>query len=81
MHEVRLARPSLRAAARRATPADSRPAARSLLAPPCLQYRSDFYSHEILVVVLGYIRPELNYISKGASRARGHASSPSEQPD
>lgn len=32
-----------------------------------LQYASDFYSHEIFVVVLGYIRPELNYVSKGAA--------------
>ena len=32
-----------------------------------LQYASDFYSHEIVVVVLGYIRPELNYVSKGPS--------------
>ena len=31
-----------------------------------LQYASDFYSHEIVVVVLGYIRPELNYVSKGS---------------
>ncbi|CED82147.1 C4-type Zn-finger protein [Phaffia rhodozyma] len=30
------------------------------------EYASDFYSHEILVVVLGYIRPELNYVSKEA---------------
>jgi hypothetical protein len=30
------------------------------------QYSSDFYSHEIQVVVLGYIRPELDYVSKGA---------------
>lgn len=32
------------------------------------EYSSDFYSHEIQVVVLGYIRPELDYVSKGASR-------------
>lgn len=29
------------------------------------QYASDFYSHEIKVIVLGYIRPELDYVSKG----------------
>ncbi|KAL7409000.1 riboflavin kinase, partial [Mrakia frigida] len=28
------------------------------------EYASDFYSHEIIVIVLGYIRPELNYVSK-----------------
>lgn len=58
---------------------DVRPTLSSLFSRPALkltgllscascalgQYTSDFYSHEILVVVLGYIRPELNYISKG----------------
>ena len=28
-------------------------------------YKSDFYGSRIRVAVLGYIRPELNYISKG----------------
>ena len=28
-------------------------------------FGSDFYGHEMNVVVLGYIRPELDYISRG----------------
>lgn len=29
-------------------------------------YKSDFYGHEMKAIVLGYIRPELDYISRGA---------------
>jgi riboflavin kinase len=29
-------------------------------------FAHDFYGHDMSVLVLGYIRPELNYISKGA---------------
>jgi riboflavin kinase len=29
------------------------------------EYEHDFYGVEISVVVLGYIRPELDYISRG----------------
>ena len=28
-------------------------------------FKSDFYGHEMKVIVLGYIRPELDYISRG----------------
>ena len=28
-------------------------------------FQSDFYGHEMRAVVLGYIRPELDYISRG----------------
>lgn len=28
-------------------------------------FKHDFYGHEMSVLVLGYIRPELDYISKG----------------
>jgi riboflavin kinase len=28
-------------------------------------YKDDFYGAEMSVVVLGYIRPELDYISRG----------------
>ena len=28
-------------------------------------FKRDFYGHEMKVVVLGYIRPELDYVSKG----------------
>jgi hypothetical protein len=28
-------------------------------------FAHDFYGHEMSVLVLGYIRPELDYISKG----------------
>ena len=28
-------------------------------------YEHDFYGHEMTVVVLGYIRPELDYTSRG----------------
>lgn len=30
------------------------------------EFEDDFYGHEMRVIVLGYIRPELNYISKGS---------------
>jgi riboflavin kinase len=29
------------------------------------EYQSDFYGHEMKAVVLGYIRPELDYTSRG----------------
>jgi riboflavin kinase len=29
------------------------------------QYENDFYGQEMRVIVLGYIRPEYNYVSKG----------------
>ena len=32
------------------------------------EFESDFYDHEMRVIVLGYIRPEYNYISKGYPR-------------
>ena len=32
-------------------------------------FKHDFYGHEMSVLVLGYIRPELNYVSKGESRS------------
>jgi FAD synthase len=32
-------------------------------------FKHDFYGHEMSVLVLGYIRPELDYISKGAPPA------------
>lgn len=28
-------------------------------------FKSDFYGHDLKAVVLGYIRPELDYISRG----------------
>ena len=28
-------------------------------------FPSDFYGHEMRAIVLGYIRPELDYISRG----------------
>ena len=28
-------------------------------------FPTDFYGHRMSIVVLGYIRPELNYVSKG----------------
>ena len=30
-------------------------------------FKHDFYGHEMSVLVLGYIRPELDYVSKGGS--------------
>lgn len=32
------------------------------------EYQSDFYGHELRVVVLGYIRPELDYTSRGGCK-------------
>ena len=29
------------------------------------EYHSDFYGHELRAIVLGYIRPELDYTSRG----------------
>ena len=29
-------------------------------------FKSDFYGHDMQAVVLGYIRPELDYTSKGS---------------
>lgn len=29
-------------------------------------FRRDFYGHELKAIVLGYIRPELDYVSRGA---------------
>jgi len=31
-------------------------------------FNSDFYGHEMKAIVLGYIRPELDYTSRGAHR-------------
>lgn len=28
-------------------------------------FKSDFYGHEMRSIVLGYIRPELDYVSRG----------------
>lgn len=36
------------------------------------RFESDFYGHELKVVVLGYIRPELDYISRGAAAHHPH---------
>ncbi len=33
-------------------------------------FTHDFYGHEMSVLVLGYIRPELDYVSKGTSSLR-----------
>ena len=30
-------------------------------------FESDFYGHDMQAVILGYIRPELDYTSKGSS--------------
>lgn len=30
-------------------------------------FAHDFYGHDMSVLVLGYIRPELDYVSKGSS--------------
>lgn len=30
-------------------------------------FEHDFYGHDMSVLVLGYIRPELDYVSKGES--------------
>jgi riboflavin kinase len=29
------------------------------------EFQSDFYGHDMIAVVLGYIRPELDYTSRG----------------
>jgi riboflavin kinase len=29
------------------------------------EFKSDFYGHELKAIVLGYIRPELDYTSRG----------------
>lgn len=31
------------------------------------EFRSDFYGYEMKALVLGYIRPELDYTSRGKS--------------
>lgn len=31
-------------------------------------FAHDFYGHDMSVLVLGFIRPELDYVSKGQSR-------------
>jgi len=31
-------------------------------------YKSDFYGYEMRAIVLGYIRPELDYTSRGESQ-------------
>ena len=33
-------------------------------------FPTDFYGYEMRAVVLGYIRPELDYVSKGALRGQ-----------
>lgn len=33
-------------------------------------FAHDFYGHDMSVLILGYIRPELDYVSKGASLTR-----------
>lgn len=33
-------------------------------------FQADFYGLEVRVVVLGYIRPEFNYVSRGTQRRR-----------
>lgn len=38
------------------------------------EYQSDFYGHELRVVVLGYIRPELDYTSRGGCKVASVAS-------
>jgi len=37
-------------------------------------FNSDFYGHEMKAIVLGYIRPELNYTSRGAHHPDSHSS-------
>jgi riboflavin kinase len=32
-------------------------------------FKFDFYGHDMQAVILGYIRPELDYTSKGSSLA------------
>jgi hypothetical protein len=38
-------------------------------------FTHDFYGHEMSVLVLGYIRPELDYVSKGELVSVRHPSS------
>jgi riboflavin kinase len=33
-------------------------------------FKSDFYGHDMQAVILGYIRPELDYTSKGSNLLR-----------
>lgn len=33
-------------------------------------FAHDFYGHDMSVLILGYIRPELDYVSKGSSDGR-----------
>ena len=33
------------------------------------KFETDFYGHEVKAVVLGYIRPELDYVSRGDARS------------
>lgn len=33
-------------------------------------FAHDFYGHDMSVLILGYIRPELDYVSKGESETR-----------
>lgn len=37
------------------------------------RFADDFYGHEMTVLVLGYIRPELDYTSKGEPARRSVA--------
>ncbi len=34
------------------------------------QFDNDFYGEELRIVILGYIRPELNYTTKGIKRSK-----------
>ena len=36
-------------------------------------FDTDFYGHDMRAVVLGYIRPELDYTSRGKSCSSSHA--------
>lgn len=38
-------------------------------------FKSDFYGHDMQAVVLGYIRPELDYTSKGLNSLRAFGQS------
>ena len=33
-------------------------------------FQNDFYAHDMTVLVLGYVRPELDYVSKGKYNSR-----------
>lgn len=37
------------------------------------EFDSDFYGHDMQAVVLGYIRPELNYTTQGVLCSSSHA--------